>query len=156
MYNIRKAEEKDIAGCIELLHQVCNVHASIRPDLFKKGSTKYNEEDLKKIFKDENTPVFVYVEDDKVLGYGFCQIIITNGIVNPKEIKTLYIDDICVDEASRGRHIGKNIFYYILDYARSINCYNITLNVWEGNDSAKKFYESCKMHVQKTCMELIL
>ena len=90
MYNIRKAEEKDIAGCIELLHQVCNVHASIRPDLFKKGSTKYNEEDLKKIFKDENTPVFVYVEDDKVLGYGFCQIIITNGIVNPKEIKTLY------------------------------------------------------------------
>lgn len=153
---IRRALEKDIDGCINLLHQVCNVHANIRPDLFKKGSTKYSENDLKEIFKNDNNPVFVYVENDKVLGYSFCQIQIFNSIVNPKEIKTLYIDDICVDELSRGHHIGKSLFDYTINYAKSINCYNVTLNVWNGNDIAKKFYESCNMHVQKTCMEIIL
>ena len=34
MYLIRKAEEKDIDTILDLLKQVCNVHAKIRPDLF--------------------------------------------------------------------------------------------------------------------------
>ena len=153
---IRRALEKDINGCINLLHQVCNVHAKIRPDLFKEGSTKYDELDLKKIFLDDNTPVFVYTEDDKVLGYAFCQIIIFNSIVNPKEIKTLYIDDLCVDELYRNKHIGRSLYNHVIEYAKSMNCYNVTLNVWEGNDSAKAFYEKCGMKVQKTYMEKIL
>ena len=153
---IRRAEEKDIDSCINLLKQVCNVHAKIRPDLFKDGMTKYDSNDLKEIFKNEDRPVFVYENDNKVLGYIFCEIFITNGIVNPKSFKTLYIDDLCVDENSRGHHIGKKLYEYTIEYAKSINCYNVTLNVWEGNDSAKKFYETCGMSIQKTCMEKIL
>ena len=156
MYLIRKAIEKDIDSCIKLLKEVCSVHAKIRPDLFKDGKTKYTKDDLVTLFKDDNKPVFVYEENDKVLGYAFCQIIILNSVVNPKEIKTLYIDDICVDEDSRGMHIGKKLFDYTLDYAKSINCHNITLNVWEGNDIAKKFYQSMGMTIQKTTMEIIL
>ena len=69
MYIIRRAENKDIDSCIELLKQVCNVHAKIRPDLFKSGMTKYNKEELEQIFKSDNDPVFVYEENNKVLGY---------------------------------------------------------------------------------------
>jgi len=156
MYIIRKAEEKDINVILELLKQVCNVHAKIRPDLFKSGMTKYNSEELKEIIKDINKPIFVYESNSKVLGYGFCQISIDNNLIHPKTLKTLYIDDICVEENSRGKHIGKKIYEYIIDYAKSINCYNVTLNVWEGNDSAKKFYESVGMMVEKTTMEKIL
>lgn len=153
---IRRAEEKDIDSCINLLKQVCSVHAKIRPDLFKDGMTKYSSSELKEIFKKDDRPVFVFEDNNKVLGYIFCEIIITSGIVHPRSIKTLYIDDLCVDENSRGSHIGKKLYEYVLEYAKSINCYNVTLNVWEGNDNAKKFYEACGMSVQKTCMEKIL
>ena len=153
---IRRAEEKDVDSCIKLLKQVCSVHAKIRPDLFKDGMTKYSSNELIEIFKNDDRPVFVYECDNKVLGYIFCEIIVTNGIVHPRSIKTLYIDDLCVDENSRGRHIGKKLYEYVLEYAKSIYCYNVTLNVWEGNDNAKKFYEACGMSVQKTYLEKIL
>lgn len=153
---IRKAENKDIDSCIELLKQVCSVHAKIRPDLFKDGMTKYNKEELASIFKNDDTPVFVYLDNDKVLGYCFCQIVMHNDLVNPKSFKTLYIDDLCVDELSRGRHIGEKLYNYTINYAKSINCYNVTLNVWEGNNSARAFYEKMGLSIQKTCMEKIL
>jgi len=156
MYVIRRAEEKDIDRCIVLLKQICNIHAKIRPDLFKAGMLKYDKEDLLKIFNNDNTPVFVYTENDAVLGYCFCKIEIYNSIVNPNEIKTLYIDDLCVDEVSRGNHIGERLFNYVLDYARDINCYNVTLHVWEGNDSAINFYKKMGMHIQHTALEKIL
>ena len=156
MYIIRRAEKKDVDSCLNLLKQVCNVHSKIRPDLFKMGQTKYIDKELEEIFLDDSKPVFVYEEKDKVLGYGFCQINVIKGNVHPKEIKSLYIDDICIDEENRGRHIGKLIYEYIINFAREIGCYNVTLNVWEGNDSAKKFYESMGMNKQKTTMEKIL
>lgn len=156
MYVIRKAESKDIDSCINLLKQVCNVHAKLRPDLFKSGMTKYSKIELEEIFKNESTPVFVYEEDNLVLGYGFCQIINIEGLVHPKKLKSLYIDDICINEDNRGKHIGKKIFDYIINYARDINCYNVTLNVWDGNNAAIKFYNAMGMKVQKTTMEKIL
>lgn len=156
MYIIRKAENKDIDSCINLLKQVCNVHAKLRPDLFKSGMTKYSKIELEEIFKNELTPVFVYEENNLVLGYGFCQINIIEGLVHPRKIKSLYIDDICIDENNRGKHIGKKIFDYIINYARDINCYNVTLNVWDGNNEAIKFYNAMGMNIQKTTMEKIL
>ena len=43
-----------------------------------------------------------------------------------------------------------------LKNAKSIGCYNMTLNVWEGNDPACSFYKNMGMKVQKTGMEVIL
>ena len=152
---IRKAEKKDIPGLINLLYQVDAVHNGIRPDLFKGNTAKYNEQELEEILKDDSKPIFVY-DDGKILGHAFCQI---NEIKNHRllqDAKTLYIDDICVDELSRGRHIGKALYEYVRDYAKSIGCHNITLNVWEGNDSAYNFYKSMGMYIQKTGMETIL
>ncbi len=51
--HIRKAEEKDILKIMELLGQVLQIHADIRPDVFIPGTTKYSEEELKAILKDE-------------------------------------------------------------------------------------------------------
>jgi GNAT superfamily N-acetyltransferase len=33
-----------------------------------------------------------------------------------------------------GKHIGKALYEFVRGYAKSIGCYNITLNVWEGNE----------------------
>ena len=152
---IHKAEKKDIQGLINLLYQVDAVHNGIRPDLFKGNTSKYTEQELEELINDDNKPIFVY-DDGKILGHAFCQI---NDIKNHRllqDAKTLYIDDICVDEHSRGRHIGKALYEYVYNYAKSIGCHNITLNVWEGNDSAYNFYKQMGMQIQKTGMEVIL
>ncbi len=152
---IRKANKEDIHRIIDLLHQVNMVHHKIRPDLFKPHTTKYSEQELESILTDNNTPVFVY-DDEVVLGYAFCQITEHKNDLLLQDTKTLYIDDICVDEKARGKHVGKALYEYVRDYARSIECNNITLNVWEGNDPALHFYRNMGMQVQKTTMEVIL
>ena len=125
---IRKANKEDIHRIIELLHQVNMVHHKLRPDLFKPYTTKYSAQELESILVDDNTPVFVY-DDGGVQGYAFCQITEHKGDQLLQDIKTLYIDDICVDEKARGKHVGKALYEYVSDYAQSIGCNNITLNV---------------------------
>ena len=152
---IRKAAKEDIQRIIELLHQVNMVHHVIRPDLFKPHTTKYNEQELEAMLDDDSKPIFVF-DDGMVSGYAFCQITEVKNNQLLEDIKTLYIDDICVDENARGKHVGKALYEHVLEYAKSIACNNITLNVWEGNEPAQRFYRNMGMQVQKTTMEIIL
>ena len=152
---IRKAAKEDIQRIIELLHQVNMVHHVIRPDLFKPHTTKYNEQELEAMLDDDSKPIFVF-DDGMVLGYAFCQVSEVKNNQLLEDIKTLYIDDICVDENARGKHVGKALYEHVLEYAKSIGCNNITLNVWEGNEPALHFYRNMGMQVQKTTMEIIL
>lgn len=154
---IRQAENKDIERIHELLSQVLNVHHNARPDLFKAGARKYTDEELIEILQDSNRPIFVYVNDeDIVIGYAFCvlQQHLNNNILT--DIKTLYIDDLCVDEKARGKHVGHKLYDYVVAYAKSIGCYNVTLNVWADNINALKFYRSLDLKEQKIGMEVIL
>ena len=152
---MRKTRKEDIQRILELLHQVNMVHHVIRPDLFKPYTTKYNEQELEAMLDDDSKPIFVY-DDGMVLGYAFCQITEVRDNQLLEDIKTLYIDDICVDENARGKHVGKTLYEYVRDYAKTIGCNNITLNVWEGNTPALQFYRNMGMQVQKTTMEVIL
>jgi len=154
---IRRAMEKDMDGINNLLQQVCLVHHKVRPDLFKYGAKKYTDGQLRDIIHDDNRPIFTATDEDgKVLGYAFCifQQHINDNILT--DIKTLYIDDLCVDENIRGRHIGKQLYEAVLAFAREQGCYNVTLNVWSLNEPARKFYESCGLKPQKVGMETIL
>ena len=154
--SIRRAEEKDIAGLQHLLEQVNRVHHEGRPDLFKL-TTKYSEDDLKVLLQQEHFPVFVALDEEgTVLGHAFCQIIEHKGERLLEDIKTLYIDDICVDEHARRKAIGKRLYAAVLAYAQEIGCYNVTLNVWECNPGACAFYRSLGMQTQKYGMETIL
>jgi ribosomal protein S18 acetylase RimI-like enzyme len=155
--NIRRAELKDIPGINNLLRQVLMVHHNGRPDLFKAGAKKYTDEQLAELIQDDTKPIFVCVDElEEVLGYAFCvwQQHLNNEILT--DVKTLYIDDLCVDETRRGQHIGKSLYEYVLAYAKEKNFYNVTLNVWSLNESAMKFYEACGLKTQKIGMEHIL
>ena len=152
---VRKANTNDIPRIIELLHQVNMVHHVLRPDLFKPHTTKYNQQELATLLYDDNNPIFVF-DNGIVLGYAFCQVSEIRNHQLLEDIKTLYIDDICVDEQARGQHVGKALYEYVRDYAQSIGCNNITLNVWEGNIPALRFYQNMGMQVRKTTMETIL
>lgn len=154
---IRRAEETDINGINKLLFQVCLVHHKGRPDLFKYGAKKYTDEQLKEIIANDQRPILVAVDEmQQVLGYAFCvfQQHIGDNVLT--DIKTLYIDDLCVDEEQRGKHIGSEIYQAVLKFAKENQCYNVTLNVWNLNEPAMKFYKACGLKPQKIGMETIL
>ncbi len=154
---IRRAKVTDMKGINHLLEQVLMVHHNGRPDLFKAGAKKYTDEELRVIIQDDKRPVFVAVDEaQRVLGYAFCvfQQYLNNNILT--DIKTLYIDDLCVDEGLRGQHIGRSLYEYVLKFAKEQECYNVTLNVWACNESAMKFYQRCGLIPQKVGMETIL
>ncbi len=154
--NIRRAKESDINAVDKLLYEVHKVHSDVRPDLFKAGSKKYTDGELRQILSDDGRPVFVAEKDGNVLGYIFCvhqQYIGNNSLT---DIKTLYIDDLCVDENARGMNIGRSLYNYAVDYARENGFYNVTLNVWADNINAVKFYEKLGLKIQKIGMEKIL
>ena len=156
MREIRRAEARDIPGILGLLVQVDMVHHKGRPDLFKGPATKYTEAQLRAILRDETTPVFVLVDGGTVEGHAFCAIkqVLDDNILT--DIKTLYIDDICVDEACRGRGVGRALYEHARQYAKTLGCYNLTLNVWSLNESALRFYERLGLVPQKIGMEQIL
>lgn len=153
---ICRAEQRHIPGMIELLKQVGQVHHLGRPDIFRAGAQKYNEADLQILSRDESRPIFIAEEEGQVLGYGFCILKVTENDPVLADNKTLYIDDLCVDENCRGKHIGKAVYAHIVQYARTIGCDSVTLNVWAFNENAKGFYESLGMRPQKIGMEMLL
>ena len=153
---IRFAQNRDIPGLIKLLYQVGDVHHQIRPDIFRSGAIKYTEPELEAILADENSPIFVMVEKVTVLGYCFCQMREYRGITVLTDRKEIYIDDLCVDETVRGRHVGKQLYEHTCAWAKSIGCNFVTLNVWCGNDSAMAFYEKRGLTPRSITMEVSL
>ncbi len=153
--NIRFAENRDIPGMIELLKQVGQVHHALRPDLFRAGAQKYDEAALERLLKEPTRPIFIADREGSVAGYCFCILQVTENDPVLRDRKVLYIDDLCVEETLRGQGIATALYDRAVDYARSLGCDAVTLNVWYGN-GAQKFYEKSGMHFQKIGMEYIL
>ena len=153
---IRKAETSDMERLNSLLYQVHKVHSTVRPDLFVSGKKKYTDQQLAEILHDESKPIFVATLDGVVVGYAFCVFQTHENSPSLTNIKTLYIDDLCVDETMRGKGIGKLLYDYVLQFAKERGCYNVTLNVWADNQSAVAFYNKIGLKIQKIGMEKIL
>ena len=153
---IRRAEKKDIDRILFLLSQVLEVHASIRPDIFVSGTTKYSEKDLEEMIKDDQKPIYVALDDGLVVGYIFSQIKEPAFSSTMVKRKTFFIDDLCVDETSRGKHLGEKLFEFAKSEAKRLGCNDITLNVWTGNEGAERFYEKMGMKTRERQMENML
>ncbi|MCR5429498.1 MAG: GNAT family N-acetyltransferase [Lachnospiraceae bacterium] len=153
---IRRAEVRDIGDINILLGQVLLVHHNGRPDLFKAEGAKYSDDQLAEIIRDDNRPVFVYEEDGRVIAHCFCMIKDCPETGAAYARKTLFIDDLCVDEEVRGKHVGTQLYDYVKGWAAGHGFNNITLHVWECNPGAVEFYKSLGMQVQQYTMETIL
>lgn len=154
---IRPAEEKDIPRLGDLLVQVCRVHWEGRPDLFRDGGRKYSDGELRILLRDPGRPVLVALDETgQVQGYAFCVLQRHQGEGSFQDMTTLYLDDLCVDEACRGRHAGRQLYDAVLALAREKGCYNVTLNVWACNAGAMRFYEGCGLQTQKIGLEVVL
>ncbi len=153
---IRFAQPQDVAGILALLRQVGGVHHQGRPDLFRANAQKYGASQVLAMLDSSKNPVFVAVEDNKVLGYCFCQVKVYENDPVLNDHTTLYIDDLCVEESTRGKGIGKALYDNACRYAKMRKCHSLTLNVWTCNEAAMKFYEAMGLKPQKISLETIL
>ena len=153
MDNIRRGEEKDLEGIKKLLFQVNQLHADGRPDLFKSGGIKYTDAELRDILSDDSRPVYVYAPEGRVLGYVFCVFEETAETSSLRPVRTLYIDDLCVDEKARGQQIGRKLYDRAVQLARDSGCGRVTLHAWNFNQKAFGFYEKLGMTPLVTTME---
>ena len=151
--DIRRAEAKDLNGIRKLLFQVNQLHADGRPDLFKSGGIKYTDREILEIIADNRRPVYVFAPEDQVLGYVFCVFEETAETSSLRPMRTLYIDDLCVDETARGQHIGQRLYGRAVQLARDSGCARVTLHAWNFNEKAFGFYEKLGMSPLYTTME---
>ncbi|MCH4039707.1 MAG: GNAT family N-acetyltransferase [Lachnospiraceae bacterium] len=157
MITVRHAEMRDIPAIERLLGEVLEIHAGLRPDLFISGTTKYTRDELEAILKNEKTPVFVAADEtNRVAGYVFCVLQDAPKSTNMRKVRSVYIDDLCVDESARGQHVGRALLDFVKAYAKEHGFYAVTLHVWEGNDRARAFYEKNGMKVKETTMEYVV
>ncbi|WP_416454751.1 GNAT family N-acetyltransferase [Streptococcus thermophilus] len=155
---IRLAKVEDIPRLQELLEQILIVHHQARPDVFKAKGSKFTDKELEAVIGDANKSVFVYEDETgMILGHLFLMIKEVSENDSPqKPVKTLFIDDLCVDKDARGQKLGEKLYHFALDYAKEKGCYNVTLHVWNDNAGALRFYECLGMKPRYTEMETIL
>ena len=152
--NIRRAEEKDIPQIEELLYQVHKVHSDKRPDLFIPGSKKYTTNELKEILADDEKPVYVADNDGVILGYAFC--VYQRHCTKSSNYTSLYIDDLCVSENSRGLKIGTRLYEYVLDVAKENGCEILSLREsFLALGDMKAYYSKDGMHPNEAGYALI-
>ena len=153
---IRFANTGDIPVILELLRQVGEVHHRIRPDIFRSGAQKYDENALKVIFADEDRPIFVAADGNAVAGYCFCVKKDHRGSGVQADRMEIYIDDLCVEENRRGSGIATALYRHVTEYAKSLGCGFISLNVWCGNNGAMAFYEKMGLRPRSILLEMPL
>ena len=154
---IRNAEERDIPRILQLLGQVLQIHAELRPDIFLPGTTKYTADELAGLLNQEDKPIYVAVDEaDVCLGYAFCQLRAQPFSTNMVPFTAMFIDDLCVDQQARGQQIGEKLFDHVKQQAKARGCYEVTLNVWTGNAPAEHFYEKMGMKTKERQLEYIL
>ena len=155
---IRRAVDRDLEDIVKLLLQVHKVHSDARPDIFRPGSRKYKDEEILHIIHDDNTPVWVLTNDDDSasLGYCFCEVQETKGDASLQDRRVLYIDDLCVDEKARRGHVGSRLYEYVTKWASENGFDAVTLNVWNSNPGAMKFYEAMGLKPLKVTMENVI
>lgn len=96
-------------------------------------------------------------EEGRILSHLFLMIKEVSDNNGPlKAVKTLFVDDLCVDKEARGQKLGEKLYQFALDYAKELGCYNLTLHVWNDNEGAVRFYERLGMKPRYTEMETIL
>ena len=152
--SVRKAEEKDVESIIRLLGQILAYHEKIRPDVFLQGTTKYGRDDVVSLINDRNRLSLVAVDEkDGVVGYALCILKPPSEESHKVKTKILFLDDLCVDERRRGLGTGTLLFESVKSEAKKLGCGLITLNVWEGNVSARRFYAGLGMKRREEILE---
>jgi len=153
---VRPAKKEDHGAVERMLRQIAQLHADLRPENFRPASKKYDAQQFAAMLSDPKVPILVAQDEQgEVLGYAMLQVK-SVGADHPILLARtfLYLDDLCVDEAARGRGVGTALMQGARELAKSRGIEKIELNVWECNRNAMRFYERLGFATQRRELEL--
>lgn len=154
---IRKAKIEDIIEIAELLVQVKKLHETQRPDIFKPTIKKAAKEEAIEILSEKKFQTLIATdENDKAIGMAIYECKERKGHKNLKDARTLWIEDIVVEEKQQGKRIGTRLMEELQKIAKQKKCIRIELNVWNFNTKAYAFYQKLGMNEQRTIMEFVM
>lgn len=152
---IRRALPSDADAVIRLLRTIGQLHHDGRPDIYRAGLIKYTHNEFIRKLDMPDDPVFVAELKGEVVGYIFCQTVLRENSEVYVDRRSLYVDDLCVDEHARHMGVATALMNAAVSYAKETGCAGLDLNVWEFNEQALKFYLAYGMKTQRRHMEIV-
>ncbi|PAB57392.1 GNAT family N-acetyltransferase [Anaeromicrobium sediminis] len=155
---LREAISNDYIDISNLSIEVHNLHLKNRPDVYMDVNNPLLKEYFDDLLNTNNTKLFVVENTDnkELVAYSIIKIMTTQSVPILKPRKFAFIDNFCVKSNYKKNGIGRLLFQYILDYAKTEGASSLQLVVWEFNKDAVKFYESMGMTTRNRKMELNL
>ena len=136
---VRKATNNDIPAISELYREQFREMAKLIPDFIKEGDQ--SKEFLEKTILSDNSDIFVYENDDTVVGFILLQAKERPDFDFMIYGKYCYIMDVIVTEAHRNKGFGTALMNSAKNWAKEQNCSFINLDVLVNNPEAIKLYE---------------
>ncbi len=155
---IRDAEKTDFDSLLGLMQQLQEIHSNARKDLFIQTDRPLEKEYYQELLNKDNHYIYV-VEDTNtkdVIAYTSLRIETFTGSLIMKDRKTLFVNELTVNEKYRGQGIGKYLFEFVMNKGREFEVQSIDLTVAEFNQSAIEFYKNIGMKTRSRRMEYII
>ncbi len=130
---LEKASREDTSQITNLLNQLRSY--SVTDEMI---ST-----DVKDVVADKNRAIIVARNPD-IVGIAVVNIVIKLG---KKEAR---IDEVVVDESTRGGGVGQKLMRTAIDWAWSNGCISIELTSKPGREAANKLYQKLGFEIRKT------
>ena len=129
--NIEKPELKDYKKIMQLSKELDDMHIKERPDIL--GELTLSDRFILFITYYFKHDILIAKDDNKIIGM----------IAGEKFSKISYlIKDIYIKEEYRHKNIGKQLVEKLTIIAKRKGFNRITLNCWEFNKNAKRFYDN--------------
>ncbi|MEK7134030.1 MAG: GNAT family N-acetyltransferase [Patescibacteria group bacterium] len=122
---------------------ICDLNALVA-QLRQESKTAGTFLDLEKIVADEDTSVIIAQDGKKIIGVAFLYIAQKMGK------RVAFVEDVVVDEASRGRGVGKDIMAEVVALARAKKATYVTLTSRPAREEANKFYQKIGFELRET------
>lgn len=151
---IRPITAQDCATVLHLFQQVHDLHAAARPDTYRPSPQAMDEGYFHSLLQSTDALLFGAEEAGQLVGFLHMTIKHTpnNRLVMPRSI--LYVEELVVEQAYRGKGIATALFAWVRQTAREQAVDDIELMVWGFNRSAIGFYEKMGMQVKNLKMEM--
>lgn len=133
---------RDVALIAKMNQPVQELHHKLYPELF----VPYERSAIEAYFRDEidNENMHFIVAFDGELPVGFIcyeEIIKPESAIKRKSHK-LYVHQMSVNDAFRGKGVGKQLINLVLNYAREKRIGSVELDFWARNEHACGFYKN--------------
>lgn len=154
MIEFRNAVPNDFPHVAELKRQLHSDHVRNAPDFYRDVEQHLTVEEYNAYLgPNEKRSAYVLLDGSRIVAYAFTQVLELQNHSLIYDQKQLFLDDLCIDEALRGRGYGKRLMQEIVRIAEESGCKTVELNVWDWNRSAVAFYKALGMDFTRSRMK---